>query len=398
MQELAIRVSPHRSYTPEGYLICTDCAFANLGGRIYAASELPQYKPDAQGRVYAFRDSKALFDPLTIASFEMKPVTMEHPDDVMLLDAQSVKRHQVGTLFNVRRGTGVQSDSLVGDLQITDARTIAAVERGELKELSAGFTSRFDPLGSGLYLETMIRGNHVAIVPSGRCGPLCSLRDAAFKGNSMSDDPKLNEPKQDDDVGAGGGAPAAGTSQVDQNVADLLKSIQESLAALGERVAKLEESGSTALGDEDPKKGGDGAAEPASDDNKPKTDAKPLSISDVRKAIADEFAARAEQAKADSAVIADAAVIAPELKRDTPDLAKQAVIEYAKTDSGKQVVEMLGGMPAVEKDARAVLHQCAIQQKLQAMRPMTGFRRDSVDPTAAKDDFFEKAKKMWERK
>lgn len=395
MQELAIRVSPHRSYTPEGYLICTDCAFANLGGRIYAASEVPDQKPDAQGKVYAFRDSKELFDPLTIASFELKPITLEHPDDVVLLDADSAKRHQVGTLFNVRRGTGPQSDSLVGDLQITDAQTIAAVESGELKELSAGFSSRLESLGPGIAIERRIRGNHVAIVPRGRCGPLCSLRDAAFKGNSMSDDPKLNEPKQDD-VGAGGGAPAAGAPKVDPDVAEVLKAIQESLAALGERVAKLEESGSTALGDEDPKKGEGNAA--SGDDTKPKTDAKPLSLSDVRKAIAAEFEGRAAQAKADSAVIADAAVIAPELKRDTPDLAKQAVIEYAKTDSGKQVLDMLGGMPAVEKDARAVLHQCAIQQRLQAMRPMTGFRRDSVDPSAAKDDFFEKAKKLWERK
>lgn len=395
MQELAIRVSPHRSYTPEGYLICTDCAFANLGGRIYAASEVPDQKPDAQGRVYAFRDSKELFDPLTIASFELKPITLEHPDDVVLLDADSAKRHQVGTLFNVRRGTGPQSDSLVGDLQITDAQTIAAVESGDLKELSAGFSSRLESLGPGISIERRIRGNHVAIVPRGRCGPLCSLRDAAFKGNSMSDtDPKLNEPKQDDGEGASGGAPAAGTSQVDPGVAEVLKSIQESLAALGERVAKLEESGSTALGDEDPKNGDGNAA--SGDDTKPKTDAKPLSISDVRKAIAAEFAVRAEQAKADSAVIADAAVIAPELKRDTPDLAKQAVIEYAKTDSGKQVLDMLGGMPAVEKDARAVLHQCAIQQRLQAMRPMTGFRRDG--DTSKTPDFCAQADKLWERK
>lgn len=378
-------MSRHRTMTDEGYLIVRDCSIASLGGRTYHTSELPQLKADSKGDVYIFRSSKELFSPETLASFEGKPLTLDHPSDVVLLDSDSCDKYQVGTVFNVRRGKGPQGDSIVADIQITKRAAIDAVEAG-MRELSAGFTSRTKSIGDGVCYESGIRGNHVAIVPRGRCGPLCSLRDAAYRGNSMTTNTNDDQKKTDDgQPGASGGAPAAAAPET----AEILKGLQEQIAAMTERLAKLE-AGKT---DDDP-------PAPNPDDKKPdddaqkKTDAKPVTLDDIRKVIAEELKAKDTQAKADSAVISDAAVIAPELSKDTPDLAKQACIAYAKTDSGKAVIEALGGMTAVEANAASVLKQCAIHQRLLSGKNLNGrAKTDSMAPKTP--SFFEQADKLW---
>ena len=183
-----ISISPHRTVTDEGYLLVKDCSIATLGGRRYAAQELPQDKPDASGWVTVFRTADELFNPATIESFAGKPVTIEHPDDTVLLDPATWKRHVVGVVLNPRRGTGEQSDAIVADVLIQNKDAISTVLTGLMKELSAGFTSETRSLFPGVSLESRIRGNHLAIVPSGRCGPMCALRDAAFKEKPMTTD------------------------------------------------------------------------------------------------------------------------------------------------------------------------------------------------------------------
>lgn len=375
-------MSRHRTMTDEGYLIVRDCSIASLGGRTYHTSELPQVKADSKGDVHIFRSSKELFSPETLASFEGKPLTLDHPSDVVLLDSDSCSKYQVGSVLNVRRGKGAQSDSIIADIQITKRAAIDAVEAG-MRELSAGFTSRTKSIGAGVAYETCIRGNHVAIVPRGRCGPLCSLRDAAYKGNSMTDKTNDETKKADVDPGASGGNSAA------PEIAEILKGLQEQIEALSERIAQLE-AGKT---DADATAPNDGDKKPDEDDQK-KTDAKPVTLDDIRKVVDEAFKEKETQAKADSAVISDAAVIAPELSKDTPDLAKQACIAYAKTDSGKAVIEALGGMNAVEANATSVLKQCAIHQRLLVGKNLSG--RAKTDAAAPKTpSFFEQADKLW---
>lgn len=391
-----ISISPHRTVTDEGYLLVKDCSIATLGGRRYAAQELPQDKPDASGWVTVFRTADELFNPATIESFAGKPVTIEHPNDTVLLDPATWKRHVVGVVLNPRRGQGEQSDAIVADVLIQNKDAISTVLTGLMKELSAGFTSETRSLLPGVSLESRIRGNHLAIVPSGRCGPMCALRDAAFKEKPMTtDNPEVK--KDADGAGSGGENPAA-TPAPASDVAQVLASIQQSIEALTERVAKIE-GGATdadpAPAAADPEKKAD--ADPEKDPAACKTDAKPLSAADVRRIFDEALKAKADQAKADAAVVADAAVIAPGLDKNTPDLAKQACIEYAKTDSGKAVVEAYGGMTAVEANPKQVLHQCAVYQRLQAAAPMKGAAKADASASSA-PSFFEQADKLWGRK
>jgi hypothetical protein len=74
-------LSEHIKQTPEGYLLCLDVAIARLGVQEYLPEEVPI---SAEGRetVLVYRMAADVFAPETIASFEGKPVTLDHPEDL----------------------------------------------------------------------------------------------------------------------------------------------------------------------------------------------------------------------------------------------------------------------------------------------------------------------------
>ena len=93
-----------RETTPEGYLLCRDVPIARIGKLIYGDGEVPVTADDKK-LIVIERDEDALFNPQTIASFEGKPVTDDHPDDWV-----SPENHKIlsnGTAHDVRRGEGV---------------------------------------------------------------------------------------------------------------------------------------------------------------------------------------------------------------------------------------------------------------------------------------------------
>ena len=109
-----------------------------------------------------------VFDPKSMESFTLKPITNDHPKTKDgLIDANTIKQYQVGmTGSNVRR----DGDNLLIDMVITDKDTINLIKKGK-KALSCGY--RCDtieaPVGSGAdYIQTNIIGNHVSLVNKGR--------------------------------------------------------------------------------------------------------------------------------------------------------------------------------------------------------------------------------------
>jgi len=109
-----------------------------------------------------------VFDPKSMESFTLKPITNDHPKTKDgLLDATTIKQYQVGmTGSNVRR----DGDSLLIDMVITDKDTINLIKKGK-KALSCGY--RCDtveaPTGSGAdFIQTNIVGNHISVVNKGR--------------------------------------------------------------------------------------------------------------------------------------------------------------------------------------------------------------------------------------
>jgi hypothetical protein len=180
------QIGPKRHRTPEGYLLCEDVCLARTGTMMYGRGETP-IKTNDMGIAYVSRDERTLFHPVTIMSFSGKSVTNNHPPGGVT--PHNYKQVTVGTVLNVRRGTGDDADTLRGDLLITDAQAIRDVEAGK-REVSPGYDADYQTTGPAEGRQVHIVGNHVALVDKGRCGPRCHIGDHALisstpKGKTM---------------------------------------------------------------------------------------------------------------------------------------------------------------------------------------------------------------------
>ena len=169
------KISPNQAKTPEGFLICNAVPIARTGMQLYGPGEIDiEEGPD--GIVRIFREPEEVFRAQTIASFEGKPLCIEHPDGVDITPG-NWRELAVGHLQNVRRGEGIQDHLLIADFVITDPRAIALIEENPVYEVSAGYDAQYMKLGVGQGKQTNIIGNHVAFVKRGRCGPVCATKD-----------------------------------------------------------------------------------------------------------------------------------------------------------------------------------------------------------------------------
>lgn len=163
-----------REITPEGYLLCRDVPIARIGTLMYADGEVP-VTADNTGLIIIYRGEDVLFDQITIASAESKPITDDHPDDWVTPD--NWKELSKGVGKDVRRGDGVDSDYLMADLLVMDKETIQKVLDGKV-EISLGYDADYTETSKGKGLQSNIRVNHIALVEKGRCGSRCSIGDS----------------------------------------------------------------------------------------------------------------------------------------------------------------------------------------------------------------------------
>lgn len=173
-----------QALTPEGFLLCTGVPIKRLGDLLYGPNEVP-ITPGPDGVSRVTRDAASLFSPETIASYQGKPVVVEHPD--VDVSPTNWKQLAVGICLNPRRGVGDDADVLLADLLITDGPTIRAVQAGK-REVSAGYEADYEQTGPGRGRQTSIIGNHIALVDRGRCGPRCAIGDhqpTSLKENHM---------------------------------------------------------------------------------------------------------------------------------------------------------------------------------------------------------------------
>lgn len=171
-----IKAGETRRLTPEGFLLCEDVAIARTGEQLYSAADLPGLKPDGEGKIRVLRSPEEVFAPETISSFEGKPVTIFHPSE--FVNPENWKTHSVGHIQNVRRGAGDESHLLKGDILITDAAAVHYASKN-LPDISCGYDARYTQERPGYARQHEIRGNHAALVPQGRAGAECAIRDSA---------------------------------------------------------------------------------------------------------------------------------------------------------------------------------------------------------------------------
>jgi uncharacterized protein len=176
-----------RKITPEGFLLCEGVAIARTGQQTYSAMELP-LEGDRDGRIIVDRPSDEVFREETMASFEGKPVTVEHPNE--FVSPETWKKLAVGVVQNVRQGEGIDDEFLMADLLITDQKAIEHVNK-DLPELSCGYDSDYEQPEAGRAIQHNIIGNHVALVDRGRAGPRCAIKDHKPEVKKMSEKTKF---------------------------------------------------------------------------------------------------------------------------------------------------------------------------------------------------------------
>lgn len=420
MYDLSYPISPNKALTKEGFLICRNAVIASIGAREYALSETNEVKPNAEGKVFIMRPSDVLFSDDTINSLEGKPVTLGHPP-VDSVTGDNWKQYAVGSISHVRKGEGQTAGCLVADLMIFEPKAIEAVFNGIAKELSCGFKSNVIDQGGGIGIETNFIGNHVALVPQGKGGATCSLKDSVIT-------------KEDTDMAF---------FKKDAAPADVNAQILQQLQAMSERLAALEKSAQAqspapATNVDEAKQPETNEAQtqtpapenkavetpaPATEEKKADDDMPPVApnpLAGIDPAVlgaailqaltdakadkkADEKAdeCKKEEAKKDAkpetkldaAMIRDAADIAPSLAPTTPNLPYAAILEFAKSQQGKSFVDSFGDLSKC--DHAMVLRACANFKRSMTQATLATVKHDEA-PKKAKS-FVEQSAELWNK-
>ena len=414
MYDLSYPISPNKALTKEGFLICRNAVIASIGAREYALSETNEVKPNAEGKVFIMRPSDVLFSDDTINSLEGKPVTLGHPP-VDSVTGDNWKQYAVGSISHVRKGEGHTAGCLVADLMIFEPKAIEAVFNGVAKELSCGFKSNVIDQGGGIGIETNFIGNHVALVPQGKGGATCSLKDSVI----TKEDTDMAFFKKD-------AAPADVNAQILQQ----LQAMSERLAAL-EKSAQAQSPAPATNADEAKKPEPNATQTPApdnkaaetpaptpddkkADDDMPPAAPNPLAGIDpavlgaaILQALTDAKAdkkadeCKKEEAKKDAkpetkldaAMIRDAADIAPSLAPTTPNLPYAAILEFAKSQQGKSFVDSFGDLSKC--DHAMVLRACANFKRSMTQATLATVKHDEA-PKKAKS-FVEQSAELWNK-
>jgi hypothetical protein len=401
MYDATFKLSPHRSLTRERFLLCENAVIATAGARTYNAEEVQGIKPNAGGQVILLRDKSVLFAPETLASFEGKPVTLEHPQE-KVVGLDNWRTEAVGNLMNVRKGEGEQENALVADVLIFDKETIEKVLSGECEALSAGFSSDANDVGGGIGVEKTLIGNHVAIVPRGRDAAciLCdSLPDIGGKMDETKKEEAAEAPTEKTDAETASPDLLAVVTQLTERVA-ALEALVNKPEAEAETVADAEPTEEKPAAEPETEKAAE--PEPEAEKAEEKEDAAEAETPAAKFPTAEEIAELIIQKlksgstppaeeKADSCIKNDAADVAPNVASDTPNLAVAALSEFYKKPEGKSFIDGMGGIK--NDSAPALLKACASFVRTKGKQQTQTVKNDSAPVVA--DTFAARASQLW---
>ncbi|MEI1686967.1 DUF2213 domain-containing protein [Acinetobacter baumannii] len=353
-----------RETTPEGYLLCRDVPLARIGKLLYSDGEVP-VTADNSGLIIIERGEDVLFDPRTIASFEGKPVTNDHPKG--WVTPENWKKLSNGTAHDVRRGEDEDSDCLVADLLITDKDMIDAVMKGKV-EISLGYDADYTEISVGKGIQTNIFGNHIALVKKGRCGSRCKIGDsfmpkqskgwleslrkakrtideALEKAKSTDEEDVETEDDEEDDDGK------TTDAAINRELLKTLKTVQATVQTFDERLSSLEKKKTkdSESETEDDDEEDDGKGKETEDDILEAEQAQKLSEQGIQNHTGDSL----------QEVLSRAEVLVPGFKMPTFDSANngQAVLNtkrnvlkqaYATADGQKVLTPFVGATPNFE--------------------------------------------------
>ena len=338
------KLSERISETPEGFLVCEAVPITRAGDLLYSPSETPV--TPGQGSTVISRTVEDIHDPATIASFEGKPVTINHPDDFVTPD--NWRELAVGVVQNVRPGDGEDADKLLADLLITDCEAISAVKGKRLREVSCGYEAEFVETAPGRGRQENIIGNHVALVASGRCGSECAIFDHAPRKEKapMTMKEKLMGifSKSLDEAMVEETPPAAQDQQPDmaQAVAAImarLDAIEAALKPTGDgETPPAEDEGEAAAA------AGEGEVAAEGDHTPEEMSTLEVRLATIEKALAKlaglEESELSKEAAHDTETVVRAEILAPGIAK-TADVKGKALAAAYATEDGKAIIDSL---------------------------------------------------------
>lgn len=360
------KLSENIAETPEGFLLCLGVPIARTGEMIYGEEETP-LEGDGSGKIIINRDAKQVFRAETIASFQGKPVTIQHPEE--FVNPQNWRELTVGIIQNVRQGKGDQKEDLIADLLITDHRGIELVKNG-LREVSCGYEADYVQVEEGKGVQENIIGNHLALVEQGRAGSAYAINDHKRKGEGtmklsdkikaifakaqdeamkVADEEKKEEPKKEE---------SKDTSAYDElvEVCNALKGAIENLGKGKDEKKEEPKKEEPAKDEEKEEKAKDEEVAPSLEDRLKKLEdavAKLLGSQAGDEAEESEDADEEESKDDDfeeSTMVGDemsrAEILAPGIETNAKNLKVTALKTAYKTAEGKKVIDSLtGGKP-----------------------------------------------------
>lgn len=180
----ATRLSPNISVTPNGFLVCKNVPIARTGKQEYLGFELGIEDERREEIVVVNREESEVFSPETLASFEGAVFTDDHPSGEVT--TENVQYLQKGFVKDVRRGNDADSDKILADIIVTDNITIGEILNNGKREISCGYRCEYVEQ-QGEFYQKNIRGNHVALVDSGRAGKNVAIKDSKVNNNTRKE-------------------------------------------------------------------------------------------------------------------------------------------------------------------------------------------------------------------
>jgi uncharacterized protein len=201
-----------------------DAGMLRAGARMTRAGVFQYRRRDGSIR-RELRHPDDVFRADSLATLAQVPLTLGHPPD--MLTSETASRYQVGMTgerVDVEDNVFVRSR-----IAVTDGKAVQAVQRGDARQVSCGYTCGMDET-PGVWngerydaRQTDIRYNHAALVPAGRAGPQVRVMDGA----DVNDDVGV----QVDDVGRMDGGNVNGKIRIDGVEVELPVSVAQAVQA-----------------------------------------------------------------------------------------------------------------------------------------------------------------------
>lgn len=188
------KLSENKYIDNKGFLVCKDAIIARTGKQTYKMSDI--LDTDSDDEVDVDRPSTEVFSVETLASFENCPITYNHPSD--FVSPENFNDLAIGFVRDVKKAVIDGREVVTASLVFTNKEAIEDITSGRIKELSCGYDCDIKMNDNGEYIQTNIRGNHIALCENGRAG-IAMIRDSTKDDRNPSTRSQFNEEDIEDE-------------------------------------------------------------------------------------------------------------------------------------------------------------------------------------------------------